>query len=113
MTARMQQQTPQNDPSQRFILPEDAPYLANLAALWAVDAKLAAAIDALHESNPYEVEQTKDGLPTISVQAPDDRTLYLHSRYRPIEEAEKLIDTVQVEDRGIFYACGFGLGYHV
>src|SRR5689334_3273676 len=81
-----------DDASQRFVLNDDAPYLANLGALWAVDPKLAAAIEALEESAVYPVEASKSGPPTVAVPTPDGRSIYLHSRYRPIDEAQKLID---------------------
>jgi hypothetical protein len=54
-----------DDPS--FILSPDAPYLANLAALWAVDPKLAARIEATHGSASYPVQLARSGVPTVSV----------------------------------------------
>src|SRR4051794_36011217 len=88
-----------NDPSLRFVLNDDAPYLANLAALWAADPKLAAPIEALDEAAFYPLEPSKSGPPTVAVPTPDGRSIYLHSRYRPVEEAQKLIDPVPVADR--------------
>ena len=43
----------QADPSLRFVLPTDAPYLKNMAALWALDAKLAAQIEATDGVESY------------------------------------------------------------
>jgi hypothetical protein len=100
------------DPS-RYVLDEDAPLVKNLAALWTVDPALAEAIEALHPSEPYPVQRSKAGPPTISVPAPGERSVTLHSRYQPIEEAKRLIDAVPTADRLAFYVFGFGLGYHI
>jgi hypothetical protein len=99
--------------SSRFVLSEDAPLVKNLAALWTVDAALAEAIENLHPQPPYPVQVSKSGLPTVSVVAPGGRTVALHSRYQPLEEARRLIEKIDVADRLAFYVFGFGLGYHV
>jgi hypothetical protein len=101
------------DSSTRLVLPDDAAYVANLAALWAADATLAATIEALDEHVNYAVEPSKSGSHTVCLPTPDGKSIYLHSRYRPVEEAQKLIDAVPVDDRAMFHVCGFGLGYHV
>ena len=97
----------------RYVLDEDAPLLANLAALWTVDSGLAQRIEALHPRPSYRVQRSKAGPPTVFVTTPDGRTVWLHSRYQPIEEARRLVDPVDVADRTTFYIFGFGLGYQV
>ena len=97
----------------RFVLPADAPLLKNLAALWTTDPALAEAIELLHPREPYPTQPSKAGPPTVSVAAPGGRVISLHSRYQPIEEAKRLIESVEVVDRLAFYVFGFGLGYHV
>jgi hypothetical protein len=99
------------DPSERFILPADAPLLANLPALWATDPNLAEAVEAYEE--PYPVEASKSGPPTVAVHTADGRNVYLHSRYQPADEARKLIDPVSVDRTMTFYVLGLGLGYHL
>src|SRR5436305_863401 len=99
------------DLSTRFVLPADAPYLRNLAALWAVDAKLAEAIEALEGHASYIVESSKSGDPTVIVPSPDGRQLYLHSKHRPLDEAQRLIDPIDAEHHIIYYIHGLGLGY--
>jgi hypothetical protein len=94
----------------RFILPADAPLLANLPALWAADPDLAMAIEALENQTPYLVEDSKAGDPTVSVFA-EDRRVYLHSRHRPREEAERLIEPIDCEKNLFFHMFGLGLGY--
>src|SRR5437868_1923832 len=105
-------ETAVQDPS-RFVLDEDAPYLKNLAALWTVEPNLAAAIEALHPRPSYRVQASKAGPPTVSVPTADGRMVSLHSRYRPVEEAKKLLEDVDAGGAVVFYLFGFGLGYHV
>ena len=97
----------------RFVLREDAPYLANLAALWTVDPALAEAIEAVDPRATYPVRASKAGPPTVSAPTADGRTVCLHSRYQPVEEAQRLVEQIDVADRLAFYIFGFGLGYHV
>ena len=97
----------------RFILPADAPFLANLAALWSADPDLAAAIEALEGEPNYPIEPSKNGEPTMAVTSAQGRRSYLHSRYRPIEEAEKLIQPIDFEKELFFHVHGLGLGYHL
>src|SRR5450432_573509 len=104
--------TASSDPSLRFLMPADAPYLKNMAALWATEPKLARAIEGLGDSTTqYQVEHSKSGEPTLKVQTPDGRSVYLHSRYQPVEEAAKLIEPVHTGEVVAFYVQGFGLGY--
>src|SRR5687768_15874012 len=97
------------DISRRYVLPDDAPLLRNLAALWALDADLARRIEALHPTEPYAVQASKAGPPTVAVQSPGGRSVFLHSRYEPLDEARRLIDAVDIGDHVIFYVFGFGL----
>ena len=101
------------DPSSRYILPADAPYLANLAALWAVDPALAAGVEATHGRASYPVHPSKAGHPTVAVPAPKGNAVHLHSRYEPVEEAKRLIEPVNFAETVAFYVHGFGLGYHL
>jgi hypothetical protein len=103
----------QADPSLRFVLPDDSPLLANLAALWTHDPKLAAAIEAMDQTPSYRVETSKSGVPTVAIQTGDGKTIQLHSRYQPLDEAKKLIDPLSLDDCIAFHVHGFGLGYHV
>ncbi|MBB6282003.1 6-hydroxymethylpterin diphosphokinase MptE-like protein [Geobacillus subterraneus] len=62
----------------------------------------------------YEIIPTHAGLPTIQVHV-GERPLYLHSKYNPEQEAERLVqqlkDKIEQHDHLFFY--GIGLGYHV
>jgi hypothetical protein len=106
------------DPSARFVLTEDAPYLANLAALWQVDPALARRIEA--PDTPFStpacgahltVEPARNGEPTVTVRSPEGRAVTLHSKYDPAAEAKKLVESVDAERCVAFYLLGLGLGY--
>jgi hypothetical protein len=109
----------------RFVLKAEAPYMRNVAALWAVDPLLAREIEALPalgsstggetvgDGDGYLVEASKSGEPTLRVRTGDGREVYLHSRYRPAEEGRRLVEKVPFDRRVAFYVHGFGLGYHV
>jgi hypothetical protein len=101
------------DPSRRFILPSDAPLLSNLAALWATEPKLAEAVESALEAPPHVLERSKSGLPTVLVRTEDGRSVYLHSRHQPQDEAQRLVDSIAVEQKTAFYILGLGLGYHL
>lgn len=98
-------------PTNRYVLPDDAPYLANLAALWAVDPSLAARIEAIDDTACHLVQPARSGDPTAIVRTVDGRSVYLHSRYRPVEEAAKLIENIDFKRTFVFNIHGFGLGY--
>jgi len=105
--------TPEAQHPSRFVLGEDAPLVKNLAALWTVDPALAEAIELQHPQPPYPVQMSKAGVPTVSVTTAAGRTVALHSRYQPLEEARRLIEKIDVAGKLVFYVFGFGLGYHV
>lgn len=98
-----------SDPSTRYILRDDSPLLNNLAALWATDAGLAQAIEAIDE--PYPTEDSRSGEPTISLPTAEGRKIQLHSRYRPREEVIRQVEKLPLDQRILFSIHGFGLGY--
>src|SRR5687768_14858057 len=102
-----------DDHSTRFIMDESSPFLANLAALWAVDPKLAANIEAMDSIPSYALEATKLGRQTLVMTTAEGRDIAMHSRHDPIDEAKRLIDPLPIEERAAFAVWGFGLGYHV
>ncbi|CAA9392274.1 MAG: Motility accessory factor [uncultured Phycisphaerae bacterium] len=101
------------DASSRHVPPAGAPLPRNLAALWALDAGLAARVEALHPREPYPAQPSKAGPPTVAAELPDGRRLFLHSRYDPAAEAERLVRGIDVAGPLVFHVFGFGLGYHV
>lgn len=98
------------DPSTRFILPADAPWLRNLPLLWANHAKLAAQVETCEARASHQVEISKSGMPTLAI---DDgaRTAYLHSRHHPLDEAARSVDALAINEQLVFFIHGLGLGY--
>ena len=88
-------------------------YIANLRALYRQDPDLAARVDALPFSELPTLESTRDGNVTIRLAADDGREIYVHSRYRPVEEAEKFVDNLPPVENPSFFLSGLGLGYHL
>lgn len=87
-------------------------YLENLEALYATDPRLAARLEAIAFAQLPALEPTRDGLWTATVAADDGARLLLHSRYRPREEACRLVEQLDLEQGGhTFYVAGCGLGY--
>ena len=87
-------------------------YLANLAALYRKDEDLATRIDALPFASARPVEEARDGNATAKLTTDDGREVYAHSRYRPVEETEKFVESLPPTDNPTFFVSGFGLGYH-
>jgi hypothetical protein len=85
----------------------------NLAALWAVDPVLAQQIDAIGDADTLPLEPTRSGDFTAAIPVAGARPIYLHSRYNPVEESNRLADRVGKDDRHELFILGLGLGYHV
>src|SRR5436309_84881 len=88
-------------------------YVRNMIALWQQDPRLAAAIDAVHPESVPLVEPARDGQATVKIFTDKGAPLYLHSRYRPQQEADSWAATIKCEDRYALVVNGFGLGYHI
>lgn len=102
------------DSSTRFVLPADAPYLKNLAALWANNPALARAIENQRNDSSgrrLEVSAARSGKPTLTVHTAVGRAITLHSKYDPAAEAQKLVEQAKIDNCVAFYLLGLGLGY--
>jgi hypothetical protein len=88
-------------------------YLANLHALYLRDPELAARVDALPFGDLPAFEPARDGGWTARLTADDGREVYLHSRYHPVEEAEKFVANLPSVENPSFFLGGLGLGYHL
>jgi hypothetical protein len=65
-------------------------------------------------SEIVKVVTSKSGLPTLVMEEEPGKVVYLHSKYDPVQEAERLIsqfEDVSDYEHVIFY--GLGLGYHI
>lgn len=61
------------------------------------------------EVGPHvELSEGRGGEPTLKAQG-----VYLHSRYRPVEEAARLVDSASIDLERPVLVVGLGLGYHV
>lgn len=66
-----------------------------------------------NESFKVKIEDTKAGIPTLKINV-NDKTQYIHSKYDPEKEAERLIsqlDGLETANHILFF--GSGLGYHI
>ena len=84
----------------------------NLAALKVSSPQVAAQIRGIAARADVEFAATDDGVLTAAVGAPG-AARQLASRRRPLEEARRLVETVDVHGAAAIVALGFGLGYHV
>ncbi|MGN4126601.1 motility associated factor glycosyltransferase family protein [Lysinibacillus sphaericus] len=61
-----------------------------------------------------EVLESKIGVPALQVEM-DDKKMMLHSKYNPVQEAERFIDSLKekIEESEHILFYGVGLGYHI
>ncbi|MEG0451087.1 MAG: 6-hydroxymethylpterin diphosphokinase MptE-like protein, partial [Lysinibacillus sp.] len=61
-----------------------------------------------------EVLESKIGVPALQIEI-DDKKMMLHSKYNPVQEAERFIDSLRekIEESEHILFYGVGLGYHV
>lgn len=93
--------------------PVNSIFLANMAALWRQDPRLAQQIDDLPFEAGLTTEPSKAGPLTASAQTSDGRRIYLHSRYDPQREAREFVQRLEREEAACVVLCGLGLGYHL
>lgn len=91
---------------------EQATYVRNLCALWQYDAPLAMAIEAVHPLDVPAIEAARDGAATLRMSA-GGRQIYLHSKYKPLDEAAAWAAENVKDDKYVYVVSGFGLGHHV
>ena len=61
----------------------------------------------------YKIEKSKQGAPTLAVTGDDGRTVYVHSKYDPLKEAQSLADKFNPDKYDALIVLGAGLGYHL
>jgi len=62
----------------------------------------------INEPIDVDIHPSKKGPPTMKLNGH-----YLYSRYDPLKDAERFIDSQIDRDAHVYYLFGFGLGYHV
>jgi len=58
------------------------------------------------------LEKSKSDKPTAKIIS-DNKTVYLHSKYNPVNEAENLVNKFNASSDDIIIVLGAGLGYHI
>ena len=61
----------------------------------------------------YFVEESKEGLPTLSVMDDAGRRIYLHSKYNPLKDSQTLEEKFNPEKYDTIIILGTALGYHL
>lgn len=85
---------------------------ANLSAIAAGSPDAVTRIRAAALRPDIIFEDTLDGVPSARIgDGPEQRQLA--SRRRPLEEAARLVEQVDVKEAAVFVVAGFGMGYHV
>ncbi|MDP7035927.1 MAG: DUF115 domain-containing protein [Planctomycetota bacterium] len=73
-------------------------------------AKAVEAVDLLPEES---ILTTKDGSKTVEYYTAEGQRILLASRYRPLEEAKRLADSLETDPMISYFVLGMGVGYHV
>lgn len=58
------------------------------------------------------VEESKEGIPTLKIKF-KEKYQYLHSKYRPSQDASRLLDKYKEDGTSLVLFWGVGLGYHI
>lgn len=80
----------------------------NLAALFATDLSLARTVDALDDLSLPPLVPTRSGHSTAAAGGTS-----LASTRHPVDEAKRLVDTLDLREKQVVAILGIGLGYHV
>ncbi|MBN1522522.1 MAG: motility associated factor glycosyltransferase family protein [Candidatus Aureabacteria bacterium] len=88
--------------------PYEKIYFKNLQVLQEKHSPLVPLLSCPFFSEKVEAFNTKDGLPTLSL---DGRLL--HSRRHPLREADKFCESNRIRPDDFIILYGYGLGYHV
>jgi hypothetical protein len=86
-------------------------FVANLAALYRTDPTTATWLDKLAFPDELKFEATRDGNLTVQLTAYDGKSVYAHSRYRPVEEAQRMVAALPDSETGTYVVLSPGLGY--
>ena len=65
------------------------------------------------DTRGLSVSVGRSGLPTIKIVGQNGNEFFLHSKYHPQKEAERLIADVELAGKNPIIVLGFGLGYHL
>lgn len=85
----------------------------NLALLKSLHPNAYEILKNSRPSKQYEVTLSQTGIPTLSYIKPNNSKIYLLSKYDPVQEAKRYIDSLGVGDFTNFIVLGMGLGYQL
>ena len=85
----------------------------NLTLLKLLNPKAYEIISNTQPSLEYEVSLSQSGLPTLSYLGLKGNKKYLLSKYDPVREASRLIESLDTSEATNFIVVGMGLGYQV
>jgi hypothetical protein len=85
----------------------------NLSLLKSLHPKAYEIISCTKSSLDYEVSLSQSGYPTLSHLSANGSKKYLLSKYDPVREASRLIESLNVAETSNFIVVGIGLGYQV
>ncbi|AFA49247.1 motility associated factor glycosyltransferase family protein [Acetobacterium woodii] len=87
-------------------LKKEYPYIYQAIKSW----------ETKNEAPKFSIEKANDGNSTLKYKD-DKRIVYLHSKYNPIVEAQKIINDLknrdEISDEAYVLFYGIGLGYHI
>jgi len=85
----------------------------NLSLLKSLHPKTYEIINSSQTSLEYEISLSQSGYPTISHLSAKGAKKYLLSKYDPVREASRLIESLDTSDIANFIVVGIGLGYQI
>jgi len=85
----------------------------NLSLLKSLHPKAYEIINSTQSSLEYEVSLSQSGYPTLSHLSAKGNKKYLLSKYDPVREASRLIESLDASDTTNFIVVGIGLGYQI
>ena len=98
-------------PTGRCLVPPlvaESALAANLASLGGLNADLAEKLAGAEPACEVTFADTAQGVPMAMVGG-----TALCSRHRPLDEADRLIESIDLVEHAVVVVFGFGLGYHV
>ena len=90
-------------------------YLKNINSLKKKYKDIILKLDSLSKTKEnlnIDVIEAKDKNKSMVIHH-NDKSLYIHSKYRPVEEAGKWIKSLDINEESYIFIFGLGLGYHI
>ncbi|MEK6799138.1 MAG: 6-hydroxymethylpterin diphosphokinase MptE-like protein [Planctomycetota bacterium] len=95
------------------VVPGNALFVRNMRLLWRHDPQLALRLDAVADHERFPLEPTRSEAWTARITTADGKSVYLHSRHDPADEARQWASAVEIEDKYCIVVSGAGLGHHL